>query len=413
MINTQELSGLLQEAGALSNKPNWTKQEERRNAFLLSAIAAVKAGASLADVNQDYLNAEEKRMGLPVTASHPFLTREQEAEARGWKAFVEKRDMTSGSIIPRLGTYTGLGNFVPTEFFAELYKAMAWYDVLFDADTCTVIKSTNGRPITVPVAGDIENVATVVGESASRSSVDISSLGHGVLGAYSYSTPRLVVSNESFDDLDSTLNVVNLFRTFSADRLSRGIGKDLVTGNGSSKPLGLIPSLEALSIAPVAAVGASGNTGGAETGANSLGSLDFQAAYAALDEAYVASPKCAWLMNKKTLANVAGIVNKFGDQLNLVKYVDGKPFIYGIPVKIAPSMDSIGASNVPVVLGDFSYWATRLVIDDNARIQVYTEAPGLIENGNIGLGTFARADGELLYSDVSSPSPFVYIRNHS
>jgi predicted phage gp36 major capsid-like protein len=75
-------------------------------------------------------------------------------------------------------------------------------------------------------------------------------------------------------------------------------------------------------------------------------------------------------------------------------------------------MDSIGASNTPVVLGDFSYWATRLVIDD-AHVQVYREAPGLIENGNIGLGTFARADGELLYTDTNSPSPFVTIRNHS
>ena len=52
-INTQELSGLLQEASALSNKPNWTKQDEKRHGFLLSAISAVKAGATLAEVNMD------------------------------------------------------------------------------------------------------------------------------------------------------------------------------------------------------------------------------------------------------------------------------------------------------------------------------------------------------------------------
>ena len=50
-INTQELSMLLQEASALSNKPNWTKQDERRNAYLLSAISAVKEGASLQELN--------------------------------------------------------------------------------------------------------------------------------------------------------------------------------------------------------------------------------------------------------------------------------------------------------------------------------------------------------------------------
>jgi HK97 family phage major capsid protein len=118
-------------------------------------------------------------------------------------------------------------------------------------------------------------------------------------------------------------------------------------------------------------------------------------------------------MNHKTLATVSGIVNKFGDQLNLVKYVDGKPFIYGVPVKICPSMDNIGVSNVPVVLGDLSYWATRLIVDDIAGIKVFTEAPGLVENGNVGLRTFVRAHGALLFTDTGSPSPFVYIRNHS
>src|SRR6266853_1120410 len=112
MINTQELRGLLQEAGELSNKTNWTKQDERRNAFLLSAISAVKEGAA--------------------------------------------------SAIGRIGTYSGVGEFVPTEFFPELFRALAWYDVLFDEATCTVIKTTNGRPMTVPVAGDVEVVASVL-----------------------------------------------------------------------------------------------------------------------------------------------------------------------------------------------------------------------------------------------------------
>ena len=118
-------------------------------------------------------------------------------------------------------------------------------------------------------------------------------------------------------------------------------------------------------------------------------------------------------MNRKTLATVSSIVNKFGDQLNLVQYVDGSPFIYGIPVKICPSMDSIGASKTPVVLGDLSYWATRLIVDENAGVVLYKESPGLIENGNIGLRCFARADGALLYQDTNSPCPFVMLANHS
>jgi hypothetical protein len=67
MVNTQELSLLIQEAAALSNKSNWSKQDERRNAYLLSAISAVKAGASLVDIDRDRVNALAREHGLPVT----------------------------------------------------------------------------------------------------------------------------------------------------------------------------------------------------------------------------------------------------------------------------------------------------------------------------------------------------------
>jgi HK97 family phage major capsid protein len=325
----------------------------------------------------------------------------------------EARDMSEGNPTNRIGTYSNLGYFVPTEFFPTVFSAMAAHDVLFDEDACTVLKTKNGRVTTVPLIGDIENVATVVGEAGTQTSTDISSTGQGTLGAYSYKTPRFVASIESFQDVDESMSVVKLFKNFTADRLARGIAKDLVTGSGSSRPLGLIPSLTTLSISSVTASGSAGNTGGAETGATTLGSADFAAALENLDEAYVQSPKCAWLMNRKTLVTVSSIINKFGNNLNLVQWVDGEPFIFGVPVRICPSMDNIGVSNVPVVLGDLSYWCTRLVIDEKSGIQVYTEADSLIEYGKIGMSCFMRADGELLYKDTSSPAPFTYIRNHS
>ena len=116
-------------------------------------------------------------------------------------------------------------------------------------------------------------------------------------------------------------------------------------------------------------------------------------------------------MNKKTLATVASIVTKQGSQLNLVQWVNGKPFIYGIPVKIAPSMDNIGNGKNPVVLMDLSYWATRIATAEDTGIQVIKEAAGLIEYGKVGLRAYMRADGALLYNDSSSPAPAVIIQN--
>jgi HK97 family phage major capsid protein len=408
-IDTRGLSLLIQEASALSNKPNWTKQDERRNAFLLSAIAAVKAGATLEEVDNDHMNEMRAANGVEAKAA----PHKRAAEVRAWKAVAEKRDMTEGNIIPRIGTFNSLGFFIPTDFFPQVFTALKAHDALFDPENVTFISSTNGRPLPVPTFDDTENVASVVSEAGSQTSVDIDATGQAVLGAYSYRTPRFVCSLEAFDDIEGGVNIIEMFKTFSADRLARGIGADLVVGNGSGKTLGLIPSTEALGVNPVVASGSSANDGSTSTGANSLGTDDFVAAFNSLDDAYANSPKAAWLMNRKTLATVSGIKNKMGDLLNFVKYIDGVPTILGIPVKICPSMDNIGVSNVPVVLGDLSYWATRLIVDDISGIKIYREAPGLVENGNVGFRTFVRAHGTLLYSGAAVQSPFQFIRNHS
>ncbi|HEY2120821.1 MAG TPA: phage major capsid protein [Candidatus Acidoferrum sp.] len=408
-IDYGALNSHLVEYNELSEVRNPDALQKRRMAYLQTAIAALRSGASLADVlDADHRN-KAKQYGVSLDPPPDART----IEARGWQAVVQKRDMVEGNPAGRLGSYTGLGYFVPTEFFPTVFSAMAAHDVLFDDDACTVLKTTNGRVTTVPLIGDIENVATVVGEAGTQTPTDISATGQAILTAYSYKTPRFVASLESFQDVDESLSVVKLFKSFTADRLARGIAKDLVTGNGSSKPLGLVPSLEAVGVPFVTASGSSGNTGGSETGATTLGSADFAASLENLDEAYAQSPKCAWLMTRKTLVTVSSIINKFGNQLNLVQWVDGEPLIFGVPVRICPSMDQIGASNVPVVLGDLTYWCTRLVIDEKSGIKVYNEADGLVEYGKIGMSCFVRADGELLYKDTNSPAPFTYIRNHS
>ena len=161
MIDTKALSGLIQEASALSNKANWTKQDERRNAFLLSAIAAVKAGASLLDVNQEFLNAEEQRMGLPLSkiVSKPsLLTVEQRNQAKVFRHFVngERRDIEGAPMLSHIGTYSGLGYFVPTEFFNNVFNSLKQYDFLFDDDSVTMIRTSNGRAMTVPTMSDTE-----------------------------------------------------------------------------------------------------------------------------------------------------------------------------------------------------------------------------------------------------------------
>jgi HK97 family phage major capsid protein len=412
-INLKDLNLLLGEYNTLTNKLRMTKQDEQRCAYLQTAIAAVKSGVSLRDVDAQFHNERARANGLPEVN---FATQSAaEKEARGYQEFVQRgevRGMTEGSTAAQIGTYSSFGYFVPTDFFPQVFAAMKAADALFNDSAVTLIKSKNGRPLPIPVAGDTEHTASVVSEAATRTTVDLSSTGHVTLGAYSYSSDQFIVSAEAFDDVDGAISITGLLKKFFADKIARGIGKDLVNGNGSGKTLGLIPSLIAVGAPIVTASGSSANDGSILTGSNSIGSDDLQAALQTLDSAYL-NPNAAWLMNSKTLATLSGQKDKYGNIVRLVEYIDGVPTIFGIRVAICPSMDNIGASKVPVVLGDMSYWATRLVTDDSSGLRVYTEAPGLAENGNIGIGCFVRADGGLLYTDASSPSPFVLVRNFS
>ena len=341
-VDTKGLALLIQEASALSKKARLDKQEERRNAWLLASISALKQGGiTLAELDEQDINS---RSDLPeVRLAKPAQTA-TELEARSWQAMVcgEYRDMgTGGNLSSQVGTYSGLGYFVPTNFYPQLFAAMAAHDALYDPENVTFISSTNGRPLPVPTAGDTENVATLTSEAGTLVSTDIYEEGHVALGAYSFSSPRFVISIESMQDLEQSFTAVGLAKRFFADRLARGIGNYLINGTGSGQPTGLLTALE--SVTPITAQGSAANTGGNETGATSLGSVDFAAAYEALDAAYLASPKCAWAMSNKTLGYLLTIVDKYGNPLRLVQFVDGVPTIFGKRIIICPSMPSVAA----------------------------------------------------------------------
>jgi HK97 family phage major capsid protein len=417
-MNTKDMNAVLIEYNELSSKVKHTREDSNRMAYLQTAISAIRSGATLAELDAERANSHFAKLGLPTFQR----TTDVELQARGWKSFIngEKRDMTGGSIIPRLGTYTGLGNFVPTEYMPTLYAALGAYDFLF-SDSVNLIKSTNGRPTTIPVIGDIEVVATTIAEATQQSSVDFSNIGQAVVGVYSFSSKRIAVSLEAFDDASEALSIVDITKQLFASRLARGIGNKLLRGSGTNEPLGLITALtnsnnpfgSMYEATVIHCQGSSGNTGGTENGNNSIGTNDLAAMIGALDSAYLASPNCYFAMNRKTLAKLNGLVDKSGQPVHLVQWNGGMPSIHGFGVKVSPSLDDIGPSLYPILFGDFSFWTTKLVMDDNVGLRVYRESPPLAESGQVGLSCFVRAGGALTYTDTNSPAPFVLLTNIS
>jgi HK97 family phage major capsid protein len=421
-IDRKGLALLIGQASALANKTTrLTPQEEKRFALLQSQISLLKTGeVTLADLDNDMLNDVARQHGLPLKN---ISSSESRAKAEAWqtaiKVFRENRtaNETEGNIIARIGTYSGLGFFVPTEFIRETYVAQAAHDAFLDEDAVSMMNSTNGRVTEIPTYGDIENVASVVAEAADTASseANISAPGKADSVVYSYRSPLWRISVEAVSDVEAMGGYMEMFKAFAADRIARGAARDLVNGNGSGKPLGIIPALLAAGVSPTTAVGSAQNTGGSEDGTNSIGSKDIAALYFSVNEAYRNNPKTAFFMNDSTRTYLASIVTKQG--LPLVNWQGGEAFIYGKPVRISPSMDNIGPSNHPVLFGDGSYWLSRNVVDTSDEpmtyVQLVKEAPGLPEIGAVALRMFCRWGGTLLYNDVNSPAPFGVLQNHS
>jgi HK97 family phage major capsid protein len=421
MKNTKEISAAIQELSALTNKAQWTKRDEKRHAFLLSAVSVMKADpdVTLLDLERNQFNEESRAQGLPVTNFRTSgMTRREEEEIRGWQTLVqhgtsdpEFRDMTVGNPVAMLGTYTGLGFFVPTDFFPQFWKALQFVDFLFNPADVTYVQSTNGRPMTFPLVSDTENVATPVGEGATLTEADLSLTSHLTLGAFNYKTPIFISSIESWLDVTEAATMLQLFKDFSRDRFARGAGRYLVSGTGGSQPTGLLTQLSALNVPTVVASGSSANDGSSSTGATNVGTDDLAFLLDTIDPAYLQNPKTAWAMNYHTWTQLLRLKDKQGHPI--VSFVDGCKSLFGFPVKICPNLPNMSASTQgAILLGDWSYWVTRVCTDQDSGVSVFNER--YAEKGQVGMRLFARVDGGCLWDgDTSSKAPFVMLVNHS
>ncbi len=414
--NFQMLSQLVAEANELSQRSSLTKQQEKRYDFCLAGISLLKSGAANAEefrranINAKLIEAGERR----VAFTDPTLPIERRKLLDAYRQIargVELRVLEAGNGTVTHTALSGGGAFVPIEYFnGEFQHAVATIDPLFDKNVVTYLETESGATAALPLTNDTDTDAVVITENTKDSATDLGAITQALTDTFSYRTPKIFTSIEFNQDGLADYNV-NLLERFFVERIARGVGEDLIVGNGSGKPKGLVPSLEAVGVIPVTAQGSSGNDGiTGNNGSNSIGSDDLSALFTSVQARYRSSPKAAWLFNDNTFQFLAGLKNKFGglvfDELRLEK-----PTLFGKPVYVSPSIANIGAGNIPVVFGDLSHWLTRHV-KDSSYVRNYREIPGAVEYGVTAWAAFARYGGQLLMSNGTRPA-INYIINHT
>lgn len=324
------------------------------------------------------------------------ITYASERDAAEFRSFLatgkfERRDMASGGAYPGSGS----GYFVPVGFFPSVIAMLKQLDDLFDEKVVHVFQTKIGSPQGIPVVADDQNVAVTISDNQPYSNAD--ALMDGVIlpecpkwASGFYASIELVQ--------DSGVPLDQWVAAAFAIRLQRGLGAVNVT------------NLLAGATLAATGVGNSGNTGGSGTGANSIGSDDLLACINALDAAYLNSEKCAWVMNKATLATILGTKNKQGGLVySIDRGEDGTIYLLDIPVRISPSMPSIGANAQPVALGDLSRLVLREV-QGGMALSVFPERGAT--SGQVYYRGEWRAQSALIQTDNSpaDPSPAVYLQ---
>lgn len=289
------------------------------------------------------------------------------------------------------------GYFVPTEFYDELIVGMALVDPLLNPAVTTVVAGRNARPLFVPSWDLTTFSAQKVTEASAQGQQSFPSAKNSKLGGFTYRA-ELAASFE-FEE-DDFQPVFDQFSTAFSVGFARGIGADLVNGDGTTGPQGVI-------------------AGGADSGvttasATAITDVELENVFYSVNAYNRAQPKCAWLVNDAVHKILAKM--KDGAQRPLFPITNGVMWIQGKPVYICPSLPAYNASLGTQAAGSFCVFGdlSKLVVRiSQPTMRRNLNAPGAAENG-LGLYTgICRADSKVIDPTGGAVPPIVYARLHS
>ena len=308
------------------------------------------------------------------------------------KRSIEMRDgVIEGNTLAHIGTYTGLGFLVPTGFAGKIEEATKYFAPLMQLGVFGQLETGTGKPIPFPTSDDTSQSATIINETSviAVDSALNSEVGQVSLGAFKLSSGVVKSSIELLQD--SGIDVEQWLADRFAVRYGRGLEHYLTNGTGSGEPQGLLTAVAASSVTPIVASGSSESSGGAETGANSIGYSDLVNLEHSVDPSYRRGAK--YMFHDKTLGQLKKILDKFGRPIWAPGIaVDAPDTINGYEFVINQAFPQIGASNVTVAFGDLSKFLVRKV--SGWAVQQLREL--YAANGQVGFISNMRVDSRLV-----------------
>lgn len=280
------------------------------------------------------------------------------------------------------------GYTIPQGFQAELDKATKAFGGMYEVSR--IWKTSTGNSVKWPNVDDTANSAYQLSESgnAETSAEDVN-FGQQTFDAYKWTSGLLRITHELLED--SAFNMPQVIQELSAERIWRGTNTAFTTGDGSSKPNGVVTA---------AAYGKSFAAQGSPTNDEIIDLIH------TVDPSYRRSPSCRFMFHDTTLRNLKKL--KDGNNLPIyqMSYRDGEPdTINGYKFTINQAMASGTTNSAKIMLfGDFSKYVIRQVKE--MRIVRLNER--FADTDEVGFVIFFRIDGDLLNA---GQNPIKYGRN--
>lgn len=242
------------------------------------------------------------------------------------------------------------GNTVPTDFYGRLLAHLIETSAIMQSGA-TILNTSGGEVIQVPKT-TAHSSASIVTEAAAIGESD-PTFGQVSLGAYKYGT-MIQVSRELLTDTGVDLEGYLAMQAGRA--LGNAFGAHAITGDGSSKPRGVVTD---------ATVGKTGATGSATTfgdqSAAGAGADNLIDLFHSVIAPYRMSSACRWIMNDTTAGVVRKIKTSEGQYIWSPSVIAGQPdTILGKPVLTDPNVAVPAANAKSVLFGDFSQYFVRL-----------------------------------------------------
>jgi HK97 family phage major capsid protein len=250
---------------------------------------------------------------------------------------------TRGTNTQIVGT-DSLGGYLVPEDFSNILDVASKFTGIVE-QVAQVINTNSGALLPYPTVDDTSVSGAILSEATAPAVSDMTFAAVN-LNAYNYSSGIVKVSRQLLQD--GAFNLDAFLVDALGGRIARGTNADFTTGDGSSKPKGVV------------AGSAAGKTAASATAVTAAEILDLMYS---VDPSYRNAANAGFMMKDSTLAAVRklglGSANDFPIFVPAMNPGE-KDMLYGKPIHINNDMDAIATGKKTILFGDFSKFVVRV-----------------------------------------------------